>query len=103
MLHAFMMRHLHSIMRITWMDKVSNKDILDRKGLPSMDDLLIRKNVQWTRHLMKMTPDRLAKQILNCFLITERALKNLKLRDIKTDSWTSLSQQRDKWRAIVKG
>ena len=25
-----------------------------------------------------------------------------KLRDIKTDSWTSLSQQRDKWRAIVK-
>ena len=28
--------------------------------------------------------------------------RNLKLRDIKTDSWTSLSQQRDKWRAIVK-
>ena len=28
--------------------------------------------------------------------------RNLKLRDIKTDSWTSLSQQRNKWRAIVK-
>ena len=28
--------------------------------------------------------------------------ENLKLRDIKTDSWTSLSQQRDKWRAKVK-
>ena len=28
--------------------------------------------------------------------------RNLKLRDIKPDSWTSLSQQRDKWRAIVK-
>ena len=28
--------------------------------------------------------------------------RTLKLRDIKTDSWTSLSQQRDKWRATVK-
>ena len=27
---------------------------------------------------------------------------NLKLRDIKFDSWTSLSQQRDKWRATIK-
>ena len=28
--------------------------------------------------------------------------RNPKLRDINTESWTSLSQQRDKWRAIVK-
>ncbi|KAK2175237.1 hypothetical protein NP493_739g02043 [Ridgeia piscesae] len=28
--------------------------------------------------------------------------RNMKLRDIKSDSWTSLSQQRDKWRALVK-
>ena len=42
-LHAFMMRHLRSILRITWMNKVTNKDILERRGLPSMEDLLIRK------------------------------------------------------------
>ena len=40
-LHAFMMRHLRSIMRITWMDKMTHKEI--RTGLPSMEDLLIRK------------------------------------------------------------
>ncbi|KAK2190587.1 hypothetical protein NP493_75g07000 [Ridgeia piscesae] len=28
--------------------------------------------------------------------------RNVKLRDIKTDSWTSLSQQRCKWRVIVR-
>ena len=28
--------------------------------------------------------------------------RNLKLRDIKIDSWTKLSPQRDKWRATVK-
>ena len=33
-LHAFMMRHLCSIMKITWMDKVENKEILERTGLP---------------------------------------------------------------------
>ena len=65
-LHAFMpimVRHLRSI---TWMDKVTNKDILERTGLPPMEDLLIRKNLRWTGHLIRMSPDRLpkAKQIL---------------------------------------
>ena len=41
-LHAFMMRHLRSIIRITWMDKVTNKEILERTGLPS--------RVDWTPH-----------------------------------------------------
>ena len=63
-LHSFMMRHLRSIMRITWMDKVTNKEILEQTGLPSMEDLLIRKNLRWTGHLMRMSPDRLPKQVL---------------------------------------
>ena len=106
-LHAFMMRHLRSIMRITWIDKVTNKDILERTGLPSME------NLRWTGHLMRMSPDRLPKQVLYSQLSSEhrkRGLprfrfkdtfkRNLKLRDINTDS--SLSQQKDKWRATVK-
>ena len=113
-LHAFMMRHLRSIMRITWMDKVTNKEILERTGLPSMEDL-IRKNLRWTGHLMRMSPDRLPKQVLYSQLSSgqrkrgrprlrfkDTIKRNLKLRDIKIDSWTSLSQQRDKWRATVK-
>ena len=72
-LHAFMMRYLRSIMRITWMDKVTNKEILERTGLPSMEDLLIRKNLRWPGHLMRMSPDRLPKQIIySQLLVTER-------------------------------
>ena len=63
-LHAFMMRHLRSIMKLTWKDKVTNKEILGRIGLPSMEDLLIKKNLLWTGHLMRMSSDRLPKQIL---------------------------------------
>ncbi|KAK2180240.1 hypothetical protein NP493_452g01023 [Ridgeia piscesae] len=67
-MEAFMKRHLRSIMRITWVDKVTNKEILKRTGLQSMEDLLIRKNLQWTGHLMRMSPDRLAKQVFYCQL-----------------------------------
>ena len=37
------------------MDKVKNKDILEWTGLPSMEDLLIRKNLRWTGHPMRMS------------------------------------------------
>ena len=100
-LHAFTMRHLRSIMRITWMDKVTNKEILERTGLPSIEDLLIRKNLRWIEYLMRMSPDRLQKQVLYSQLSSghgkrgrprlrfkDTIKRNLKLRDIKTDSWT---------------
>ena len=44
------------------MDKVTNKDIIEWTGPPSMEGLLIRKNLRRTGHLMKMSPDRLPKQ-----------------------------------------
>ena len=53
-----------SVLMITWVDKVTNKEILERTGLSSMADLLIRKNLRWTGHLMRMSPDRLPKQVL---------------------------------------
>ena len=102
-LHAFMIRHLRSIMRITWMDKVTNKDILEGTGLTSIEDLLIRKNLRWTAHLMRRSPDRLPKQVLYSQLSSgdrkrghprlpfkDTIKRNVKLRDTKTDSWTSL-------------
>ncbi|KAK2179538.1 hypothetical protein NP493_485g00002 [Ridgeia piscesae] len=90
-------------MRITWMEKVTNKEILERTGLRFIDDLLIRNNHRWTGHLMRMSPDRLPKQILYSQLSSghrkrgrprlrfkDTIKRNLKLRDIKTDSWTPL-------------
>ena len=97
------------------MDKVTNKEILERTGLPSTEDLLIRKNLRWTGVLMRMSPDRLPRQVLYSQLSSghrkrgrsrlrfkDNIKRNLKLRDINIVSWTSLSQQRDKWRATVK-
>ena len=90
------------------MDKVTNKEILEWTGLPSMEDLLIRKNLRWIGHLMRMSPDRLQKQILYSQLSSghrkrgrprlrfkDTIKRDLKLRDIKTDSWTSHSHSRE--------
>ena len=53
-LHAFMMIHLRSIMKIKWQDKVTSIKVIKRAGLPSMEDLLIRKNLRCTRHILRM-------------------------------------------------
>ena len=77
-----------------------------------MEDLLIRKNVRWTGFLMRMSPDRLLKQILYSHLspgdnkrgrprlrFKDTIKRNLKLRDIKTKLIDITSH---KWRTIVK-
>ena len=63
-LHAFMMRHLRSIMKIRWQDKVTNIKVIKRAGLPSIEDILIIKNLRWTWHLLRMPSDRLPRQVL---------------------------------------
>lgn len=114
-LHAFMMRHLRSIMRITWKDKVTNKEILERAQLPSMEDLLIRKNLRWTGHVIRMPSERLPKQLLFSQLPAgERGIgrprlrykdtvkRNLKRRQIDLKTWTTVAGQRAVWRSAVK-
>ena len=113
-LHAFMMRHLRSIMKIRWQDKVTNIKVLKRAGLPSMEDPLIRKNRRWTGHLLRMPTDRLPRQVLYSQLpdgqrprgrprlrYKDTIKRNLKKRDIDTNPWKSLALQRDVWRDTV--
>ena len=112
-LHAFMMRHL--IMKIRWQDKVTNIKVFKRAGLPSMEDLLIRNNLRWTGHLLRMPTDRLPRQVLYSQLpdgqrphgrprlrYKDTFKRTLKNRGIDTNSWKSLALQRDVWRDTVK-
>ena len=108
-----MMRHLRSIMKVTWKDKVTNKVILEQADLPSMQDLLIRKTLRWTGHIIRMPSERLPKQILFSQL-GERKIgrprlrykdtikRNLKQREINIKTWTTLAIQRADWRSAVK-
>ena len=116
-LHAFMMRHLRSIMRITWMDKVTNKEILERTRLLSMKDFLIRRNLRWTgrwtpHHDVTRQATKAGSLLSTVFWSQKKRAPSSPVQGYrqekpeaerhKTDTWTSLSQQRDEWRALVK-
>ena len=51
-------------MKMRWQDKVTNIKVLKRAELPSMEDLLIKKNLRWTGHLLRMPTDRFPRQVL---------------------------------------
>lgn len=114
-LHAFMMRHLRAIMRITWQQRVTNKEVLERANLPSMEDLLIRKNLRWTGHILRMSSERMPKQLLFSQLPSgerkrgrprlrykDTIKRNLKRRNIDIKSWKAVAGQRAVWRTAVK-
>ena len=105
-LHVFMMRQLRKIMNVKWWDKITNVDVLRRAGLPSMDDLVIRKNLRWTGHVLRMEPGRLPKQILYSQLTEGKRKKgrprlrfkdtikrNLKWRSISPSQLSTLAMQ----------
>ncbi|XP_068739254.1 uncharacterized protein [Montipora capricornis] len=63
-LHAYMMRHLRAIMNISWKHKITNIEVLNRAGLPSMEDMLIQMNLRWLGHVERMDHARLPRQLL---------------------------------------
>ena len=79
MLHAFMMRHLRSIMKIIWQDKLTNINVLKQAGLPYMEDLT-RKHTLWTGHNLTMRSDRMSSQVLYSHLRRGRQYDNPHLR-----------------------
>ena len=114
-LHAFMMNNLRSIMKNRWQDKVIKIQVLKRALLPSMEELLIRKNLRGTGHRLRMPTDRLPRQVLYSQLpdgqrsrgrprlrYKDTIKRNLKKRDIDTNLWKSMALQRDVWRDTVK-
>ena len=41
-------------MNISWEDKITNKEVLDRAGQPSMEIILIQMNLRWLGHVERM-------------------------------------------------
>eukprot|EP00057_Strongylocentrotus_purpuratus_P023184 XP_011677658.1 PREDICTED: zinc finger protein 678-like [Strongylocentrotus purpuratus] len=78
-----------------------------------MEDLLIRKNLRWTGHVIRMPSERLPKQVLFSQLPAgERGIgrprlykdtikRNLKRRQIETKTWTTAAGQRAVWRTAI--
>ena len=62
--NTFNMRRIRRILDISWLDKVTNADVLSRAGLPSMYTLLRQRRLRWLGHVRRMDDGRIPKYIL---------------------------------------
>ena len=110
--------HLRSIRRIpgmSWLDKVTNADVLSCVGLPSMYTLLRQRRLRWLGHVRRTDDGRIPKYILYGELALGRrtighphlrykdvCVRDMKAVDIDTMSWEGLAADRTKWRSALK-
>ena len=62
--NTFHLRSIRRILDISWLDKVTNADVLSRAGLPSMYTLLRQRRMRWLGHVRRMDDGRIPKYII---------------------------------------
>ena len=114
-LNVFHMRCLRRILGITWQDKVTNKVVLEKAGIPSLYTLLKQRRMRWLGHVTRMKDGRIPKDLLYGELATGKrptgrpqlrfkdvCKRDLQALGINTDSWEVTATDRDAWRHTVK-
>ena len=110
MLDAFHMRMLRSLCNVTWKDKITNHEILTKCKIPGIEAFLIKAQLRWAGHVVRMKEDRLPKiamygQLASAVRPMGRPLlrykdklkANISILGLK--NWETVAQDRPKWRA----
>ena len=114
-LNAFHMRCLRRILGISWEDHITNTEVLERAGVPSMYSLLSQRRLRWLGHLRRMEDGRLPKDILYGQLakgkrraggprlrFKDACRRDFKACNIPMADWTTLAGDRNAWRHLVR-
>ena len=64
-LHQSHLRCLHSILNISWQDKIPDTEVLERAQLPSVITTMREAQTRWVGHVFRMSDSRIPKQLLN--------------------------------------
>ena len=112
-LNTFHMRCLHRILSISWTDKVSNNEVLERADIPSMFTLLRQRRLRWLGHVHRMEDGRIPKDLLYGELESgSRPVGRPKLRfkdvckrdmlatGLPTGNWETHAADRGEWRSV---
>ena len=65
-LEAAHRRWLRKILRISWVDRVTNEEVRWRTGQESLETIIRRRRLRWFGHIHRMSSSRLAHQALDC-------------------------------------
>ena len=63
-LSSFHLHCLHCSVGIHWSDKITNAQVLERAGLPTIFTLLRQRRLRWLDHVRRMEDGRIPKDIL---------------------------------------
>ena len=58
------MRSLRSIMNIRWQDRITNLEVLDRAKMTSIEAMILKAQLRWIGHVIRMDDCRLPKQLM---------------------------------------
>ena len=114
-LEKFHQRSLRNILKVTWEDHRTNTSVLEEANCTSIEAHLIKTQLRWAGHVVRMTDNRLPKQLFYSELsygtrkvgrprkrFKDTLKENLKLCDINCRTWETDAMERSVWRAKVK-
>ena len=115
MLESFhIMRHLRIILGIRWQDKVTNIEVLNRANSSSLEALLIKAQLRWSGHVVRMDDTRLPKIALYGELSSgvrsvggqrkrykDTLKQSLRSCGISVDNWELIAVDRSSWRSTI--
>lgn len=116
-LDQFHLRCLRKIMGISWKDRVSNTEVLRRTAMPGIEALIMRAQLRWVGHVVRMEDTRLPKMFFFSELTFgtrnigrprkrfKDCLKaSLMACGIPLSGWVAFATDRGVWRqAVYKG
>lgn len=113
LLETFHTQCIKNILGITWQDRVPHTDMLERAGIPSVECILLSRQLRWLGHVLRMPATRLPKCTLYGQLargrrtrggpkkrFKDQAKKTLKNFDINPDNLEVEAADRDGWRSV---
>ena len=113
-LNRFHLNCLRKILRIKWQDKIPDTDVLSRSNMMSIHTLLMRYQLRWSGHVIRMEDSRIPKQLLFSELHSGKRSRgapkkrfkdtlkaSLKCFDVDPENWELQAQQRDSWRSTI--
>lgn len=110
-LDSFHMRCLRQLCKISWHDKISNAEVLSRCNIFGIESFLIKVQLRWCGHVVRMEDDRIPKQLFYgqisnaprrvgrpLLRYKDKVKDNLKRLDINHSRWEHIALDRKAWR-----
>ena len=114
-LEAYHIRCLQRILRVSWQDRITHNEILERTMCESIEAQIAKRTLKWVGHVIRMDDNRLPKQTLFAELAQgtraaggqkkcykDHLKTTLKACNIKPHHLETLSEDRPTWRSSVK-